>query len=93
MQKVRLGYLGVGPRAQALIECYSMHPQVEFIAFADIATNCASDVAALYNKNHDGDAKAYTSYEKMMQEMEAAGINAITEEVNNQLDQWYNTVR
>ena len=32
-------------------------------------------------------------YEKMMQEMEAAGINAITEEVNNQLDQWYNTVR
>ena len=30
---------------------------------------------------------------KMMQEMEVAGINAITEEVNNQLDQWYNTVR
>lgn len=68
MQKVRLGYLGVGPRAQGLIECYSMHPQVEFVAFADIATNRAADVAALYNKNHDGDAKAYTSYEKMMQD-------------------------
>lgn len=67
MKKLRFGYLGVGPRAQGLIECYSNHENVEFVAFADIAENRAEDVAAWYNQNHGGNVKAYTCYEKMMQ--------------------------
>ncbi|MBQ8752074.1 MAG: Gfo/Idh/MocA family oxidoreductase [Clostridia bacterium] len=68
MEKVRLGYLGVGGRAQGLINCYQMHPQLEFVAFADIAENRAAEVAANYNATYGKDAKAYTCYEDMMKE-------------------------
>ena len=68
MEKVRLGFLGVGPRAQSLINCYQMHPQVEFVAFADIAHNLADKVCKEYNEKYGKSAKAYTSYEDMMKD-------------------------
>lgn len=68
MKKVRFGFLGVGPRAQGLIDCYQAHPQVEFVAFADIAENVAAEVAAKYNARYGGSAKSYTDYETMMRE-------------------------
>ena len=68
MKKVRIGYLGVGPRAQGLMECYSFHEQVQFVAFADIAAGRAESVATEYNKKHGASVKAYTSYEAMMKE-------------------------
>ncbi len=68
MKKVRMGFLGIGPRGQGLVECYMNHPQVEFVAFADIAENRAADFAAYYNKKYNANAKAYTSYEAMMKE-------------------------
>ena len=66
MKKIRIGYLGVGPRAQVLLDCYAMHPQAEFVAFADIAESRAADVAAIFNKAHGTDVKAYTCYEDMV---------------------------
>ena len=66
MKKIRIGYLGVGPRAQVLLDCYAMHPQAEFVAFADIAESRAADVAAIFNKAHGTDVKAYTCYEDMI---------------------------
>lgn len=68
MNKVRFGFLGVGPRAQGLIDCYQAHPQVEFVAFGDIAPGLADEVAAKYNARYGGSAKGYTSYEAMMRE-------------------------
>lgn len=68
MKKIRLGYLGVGPRAQGLLQCYALHPQVEFVAFADIAENRAADVAASFNKQFGADVVAYTCYEDMIRE-------------------------
>lgn len=68
MKKIRLGYLGVGPRAQGLLQCYALHPQVEFVAFADIAENRATDVAAAFNKQFGANVVAYTCYEDMMRE-------------------------
>ncbi len=68
MKKIRFGVLGVGPRLQSLVECYSAHPQVEFVAFGDIALDRAAQVAAGYNQAHEGAAKAYTSYEDMIQD-------------------------
>jgi len=85
MKKVRIGYLGVGPRAQGIIECYCMHPQVEFVAFADIAENRAADVAAAFNKNHGGNVKAYTSYEAMMKEAKMDAL-LIAMDPNAQVD-------
>lgn len=66
MKKVRLGVLGVGPRVQGLIPCYKIHPQVDFVAFADIAENRAAEAAANYNTAYGADAKAYTCYEDMI---------------------------
>ena len=68
MKKVRMGVLGVGPRLQGLISCYQMHPQLEFVAFADIAENRAAEVAANYNAAYGADVKAYTSYEAMIKD-------------------------
>ena len=68
MKKIRLGYLGVGPRAQGLLQCYALHPQVEFVAFADIAENRAADVAAAFNKQFGANVVAYTCYEDMIRE-------------------------
>ena len=66
MKKIRLGFLGVGPRGAQLTECYAMHEDVEFVAFADIADHRAEEVADAYNKAHGGDARAFTCYEDMM---------------------------
>ena len=68
MKKVRLGVLGVGPRLQSLVDCYSAHPQVEFVAFGDIAKNRAQEVATRYNATYGGAAKAYICYEDMMRD-------------------------
>ena len=65
-KKIRIGYLGLGPRAQGLIECYGAHPQVEFVAFADHIPGHAEAVAASFNERHGADVKAFTSYEDMM---------------------------
>lgn len=73
MKKVKLAVLGVGPRLQCLVDCYSAHPQIEFVAFGDIAKDRAAEVAEKYNKEHDGNVKAYTCYEDMIKgtEMDA----------------------
>ena len=55
MSKIRLGFLGVGPRGSQLVDCYSMHNDVEFVAFADIAENRSAQVADAYNRDHGGD--------------------------------------
>ena len=68
MSKIRLGFLGVGPRGSQLVDCYSMHNDVEFVAFADIAENRSAQVADAYNRDHGGDARAFTCYEDMMKE-------------------------
>ncbi len=64
--KIRLGFLGLGPRAQCLLECYVAHPQLEFVAFADYATGRAEEMAALFKSTHGIDVKVFTSYEDMM---------------------------
>ena len=64
--KIRLGFLGLGPRAQCLLECYVAHPQLEFVAFADYATGRAEEMAAAFKAAHGIDVKTFTSYEDMM---------------------------
>lgn len=66
MKKIRFGMLGLGPRMQSLLECYSAHPQVEFVAFGDIAKDRAAELTARYNQAHSGNAQAFVSYEDML---------------------------
>lgn len=68
MGKMRVAFLGVGPRAQLLIDTYSHHAGIEFVAFCDIAKGVAEEVTARYNRVYDGCARAFPSYETLIRE-------------------------
>ena len=68
MKKIRIGVLGVGGCGQLMTECYQAHPQVEFVAFADIATDRAATFASYFNAKYNTHVKPYSCYEDMIRE-------------------------
>ena len=66
MKKVKLAFLGVGPRGHGLAAEYSKHAQVEITAVCDRADGTAEAVAAALNANRETEVKAFTSYEELL---------------------------
>ncbi|MCL2813423.1 MAG: Gfo/Idh/MocA family oxidoreductase [Oscillospiraceae bacterium] len=64
MKKVKLAFLGTGPRGQGLIGTYKMHDKIEFVSLCDSQDGLAQQIAATYFP--DGSVKAYKSYEEML---------------------------
>ena len=68
MAKIKMGVLGAGPRAGALLKAYSAFEDVEITAICDKADGMAEDFAAQYEKRRGGNVKVYRDYDKMMRE-------------------------
>ena len=66
MKKVKLAFLGAGPRGSGLMREYSKHPQVEIAAVCDRAEGTAEAVAAAFKAERGAEVRAYTSYEELM---------------------------
>lgn len=64
--KIRMGWLGVGPRSRDLIGCYLNHPQLEIVAVADRAEGTAAEVAAWVSELTGHTVNAFTSYEELV---------------------------
>ena len=66
MKKIKIAFLGVGPRGHGLINTYKNHEKIEFTAVCDSQDGLAEQVAA--SCFPDGSVKAYKSYETMLKE-------------------------
>lgn len=64
MKKVKIAWLGTGPRGQGLISTYKNHGKVEFVSLCDNQEGLVEQVAAACFPN--GSVNTYKSYEEML---------------------------
>ena len=64
MKKLKIAFLGTGPRGESLIHTYKLHDKLEFVSLCDSQHGCAQRVAA--NCFPDQSVKIYGSYEELL---------------------------
>ena len=64
MKKVKISFLGTGPRGHGLVHTYKNHEKLEFVSICDHQDGTAEQVAA--SCFPEGGVKAYKSYEEML---------------------------
>ena len=84
-KKIRLGWLGVGPRGQGLVGCYAHHPQIQIVAIADYARGRAEEVAAWASAVCGTPVKGFQTYEEMVKSVPMDAI-MITSDPDCQVD-------
>ena len=67
MKKVKMAFLGAGPRGSGLMNYeYSKHPQLEIVAVCDRAEGYAESSAAVFKETARTELKVFKSYEDMI---------------------------